>query len=75
MRCIVCKKTISSHEYRTSFPLWKGPDLCRHIFACHDCQPAFDRLLDSLPEDGDDKVQEPKRAELQRWVDAARNSA
>lgn len=47
MKCIICKKLIP-HKAPRTYALLKG----RKVYACMDCQEAFDALLDAqVPDD------------------------
>jgi len=50
VKCAICDKQIGIAELRTYVRLWKGTT-SRKVYACGDCQEAFDRLIDALPVD------------------------
>lgn len=50
MKCRICDKTIGVVEPRAYVRLYKG-NTARKVYACGDCQEAFDLWIDSLPVD------------------------
>lgn len=50
MKCRICDRTIGVAELRSYIRLYIG-NTARKVYACSNCQDAFDRWIDSLPID------------------------
>jgi len=79
VKCRICGLTIGVTDQRSYVRLYKGDTDCagmaRKVYACSNCQGAFDRWIDSLPVDEDGRPIDVCRNEAKALLIAADRQA